>query len=176
MSALSVKVAREHVPWWEKAADSLDVYCAVCGTGVPMSTYDESMAHVAAMTEAAVRKANAADDERPIRALEEEAVRLPALPVKDEPAAVQTSTVHYSRDLGRAPIVNPAPEGWDERDWHTSGVGDTGTSHVRVGRPYVVACQWCPEIFLAETAAGALSMFRAHESLMLGYRTEGERG
>ena len=103
--------------------------------------------------------------------------RLTALLAEQAATIERARVVHYSPDMRRAPIVNPASEGWDHHDWHAAGVADTGASHVLVGRPYVVACEWCPEVFLAETAARAMSMFRAHESQMLGsQRTEGDRG
>ncbi len=71
-------------------------------------------------------------------------------------------SIHWSSSVGR-PMQNPAPEGWDDADWHVDAAGDTGTSYMRVGRPYVIACEWCRDLFIAESYAKALAMFREHE-------------
>ena len=71
--------------------------------------------------------------------------------------------VHYEPDDRGAPSVSDAPDGWTAHDWHVDAIGDTGTSHVLVGPRYVVACEWCRCVFVAETKKQAVARFRLHE-------------
>lgn len=70
--------------------------------------------------------------------------------------------VHYGPGE-RNGIVNERPDGFSAEAWHA----DSGTSHSRVGRRYVVACQWCRCVFVAGTATAAMRSFRDHEIEML---------
>lgn len=74
--------------------------------------------------------------------------------------------VYYEPDDRQAPIVHDAPEGWGGRDWHAEAIADAGTSHTLVGRRYVIACEWCRCVFIAETKGAALDRFRGHEREM----------
>ena len=76
------------------------------------------------------------------------------------------SAINYSPRLryGRTPKTD---ESWTEKDWHQAATADTGTSHCRIGRVYVIQCEWCDAAFAAETASEAMKMFRLHELEML---------
>ena len=74
--------------------------------------------------------------------------------------------VHYGPGE-RNGIVNERPDGFSAEAWHADGISDSGTSHSRVGRRYVVACQWCRCVFVAGTATAAMRSFRDHEIEML---------
>lgn len=78
-------------------------------------------------------------------------------------ALAERRVVHYSGTLPNAPIRNARPDGFDDASWHEAASADTGTSYVPMTRVSVVACEWCEHVFIAETAAKALAMFREHE-------------
>lgn len=73
-------------------------------------------------------------------------------------------TVRYSPTLPNRPVRNQRPRGMDDADWHEAASADTGTSHVRLDSVSIVACEWCDRIFVGETPAAAMSMFREHEA------------
>jgi hypothetical protein len=62
--------------------------------------------------------------------------------------------------------MNSNPGGFSEADWHQTASADSGTSHTLLGRQYVVACEWCPEVFYGPTKAEAVWNFRLHEDEM----------
>lgn len=68
-----------------------------------------------------------------------------------------SATARSASDLG----------GFSAEAWHADAIGDSGVSHTRVGRRYVVACQWCRCVFIAGTATAAMRSFRDHEAEML---------
>lgn len=75
--------------------------------------------------------------------------------------------LHYSPSLKNAPLSKGAsPSFKSDAQWHRNAITDTGTSHCRVGRPYIVSCAWCSAAFAASTAAEAMEMFREHEEEM----------
>ena len=73
--------------------------------------------------------------------------------------------VHYGP--GERRTVNERPDGFSAEAWHADAIADSGVSHSRIGRRYVVACQWCRCVFVASTATAAMRSFRDHEAEML---------
>lgn len=67
--------------------------------------------------------------------------------------------------------ANPNPYQTDF-EWFADATADTGTSHIKIGRPYVVMCQWTGALFIAPTYKEALEMFRDHEQQMFRYAEE----
>lgn len=61
--------------------------------------------------------------------------------------------------------ANPNPYQTDF-EWFADATADTGTNHIKIGRPYVVMCQWTGALFIAPTYKEALEMFREHERQM----------
>lgn len=74
--------------------------------------------------------------------------------------------VHYGPGE-RNGAVSERPGGFSAEAWHADAIGDSGVSHTRVGRRYVIACQWCRCVFIAGTATAAMRSFRDHEAEML---------
>lgn len=77
-------------------------------------------------------------------------------------------SLNYARNLRNGVCGRTAPEGFSDGQWHRDASFDSGTSHTRVGRVYVVQCEWCDEAFAAGTAGEAMDMFRIHEEAMAG--------
>ena len=59
-----------------------------------------------------------------------------------------------------------APNGWSTEAWHESAYGDTGEGYSLPGRLYVIQCAWCEAVFMANTKAEALVLYRKHEDEM----------
>ena len=57
-------------------------------------------------------------------------------------------------------------DAWDAQR-HADAIGDTGTSHVLIGRVYAVRCEWCPKIFVGNNKREAMAEFRRHERAVL---------
>ena len=68
-----------------------------------------------------------------------------------------------------------AADAWDAQR-HADAIGDTGTSHVPLGRVYAVRCEWCPKIFVGNNKREAMAEFRRHERAVLDQAHRIERG
>ena len=75
-------------------------------------------------------------------------------------------SVHYD-PRSHGALVNERPDYDSSEAWHADAIGDSGVSHTLVGRRYVVACQWCRCVFIAESKNRTMAMFRDHETEML---------
>lgn len=76
----------------------------------------------------------------------------------------EQTTVHWGEDL--RPLTATPAEGFSAQEWFTAASLDTGTSHVKVGRTYVVASEHSKDIFIASSHAEAMSMLRDFEEQM----------
>lgn len=76
-------------------------------------------------------------------------------------------TLHYAQNVKNGGYGIAAPEGFTSKQWHQDAIADTGTSHTRPGRLYIIQCEWCDEAFAANTAGESESMFLKHEEEML---------
>lgn len=65
-----------------------------------------------------------------------------------------------------AKVRDEAADVWDAQR-HADAIGDTGTSHVLIGRVYAVRCEWCPRLFVGSTKREALAELRRHERAVL---------
>lgn len=80
--------------------------------------------------------------------------------------------VHVHGEIRGFPQFNQFPETLTDWEWFAEATADTGTNHLKIGRPYVVMCEWTGKLFIAPSHDEAMRMFREHEERMFTLANE----